>query len=99
MTTKERAAVQGFINKMTELDKIRMETLETLKDMNAAHGDGHRWCSWDACLEGIAKHNDRQSIEYRRAAHVYEEYIAAQAQLDLISSFGGELANIGFWKH
>ena len=98
MTTKERATVQGFINKMTELDKIADETLETLKDMNEAHGDGTRWCSWDACLDGIAKHNNRESLEYRRAAHVYRRYVEARAQQDLIRSFGGELAEIGFWK-
>lgn len=48
MTNNERAAVQKFINKVSELDRISDETLATLKDMNEAHGDGHRWCSWKA---------------------------------------------------
>lgn len=99
MTTKERATVQRFINRMTELDKIRDETLETLKDMNEAHGDGNRWCSWDACLDGIAKNNSRDSLEYRRATAVYKRYVQATAQQDMIRQFGGELAEIGFWKH
>lgn len=99
MTTKERATVQSFINRMTELDKIRDETLETLKDMNKAHGDGNCWCSWDANLEGIAKNSGIDSLEYRRAATVYKKYVQATAQQDLIRQFGGELAEIGFWKH
>ena len=68
MTRKERAAVQGFINKLSELDKI-------------------------AEASGI------ESLEYRRAEVVYERFIKASAQMDLIRAFGGELAEIGFWKN
>ena len=99
MTTKERTTVQGFINKITELDNIIDETLQTLQDMNIEHGDGHRWCSWDGCLDGIAKYNTRESIEYRRAANVYRKFVEASAKRDLITSFGGELAELGFWKN
>lgn len=98
MTSKERAAVQGLINKMTELEKIREETLEALKDMNEAYGDGHRWCSWKACLDGIIKNTEERSIERGRAEHQYERYLKASGQYELIQSFGQELADLGFWK-
>ena len=99
MTTKERATVQAFINKLSELDSIESETLKTLQDMCEAHGDGHRWCSWDFCLEKIAKANGLESLEYKCAAAVYKRYVEVNAQKDLIREFGGNLANIGFWKH
>ena len=98
MTTKEHAAMQKFFNRITELDKIETETLNTLKDMNEAHGDGNRWCSWDACMNGIARNNSIDSLEYRRAAAVYKRYVEAMAQKDLLNKFGAELAELGFWK-
>ena len=99
MTTKERATVQAFINKLSELDSIESETLKTLQDMCEANGDGYRWCSWDFCLEKIAKANGIESLEYKHAAAVYKRYVEVNAQKDLIREFGGNLANIGFWKH
>ena len=98
MTIKERTTVQNLINKMDEFDEIENYTLKTLQDMNVKHGDGHRWCSWDACLEGIAKNNSRDSIEYKRAAIIYRQYIEASAKIDLIRDFGIELSKVGFWK-
>lgn len=99
MTRKERATVQGFINKLSELDKIEHETLETLKGMCETYGDGNRWCSWRACLDKIAEASGIESLEYRRAEGVYERFIKASAQRDLIMKFGSELAEIGFWKN
>lgn len=98
MTRNERAAVQKFINKISELDRISDETLETLKDMNEAHGDGHRWCSWKGNLDGLAKTLDRDDIIYRRAEYQYERFLKAEAQKDLIRSLGQDLADLGFWK-
>jgi DNA-binding LytR/AlgR family response regulator len=51
------------------------------------------------CLEKIAKANGRESLEYKHAAAVYKRYVEVNAQKDLIREFGGNLANIGFWKH
>ena len=99
MTRKERATVQGFINKLSELDKIENETLKTLKGMCETYGDGNRWCSWKTCLDKIAEASGIESLEYRRAEVVYERFIKASAQMDLIRAFGGELAEIGFWKN
>ena len=98
MTKVERAAVQGFINKTSELEKIMYKILKDLQEMNETHGDGHRWCSWEACLDGLAANLGRDDIIYRRAKHQYERYIKASAQKDLILEFGVELAELGFWK-
>ena len=98
MTKNERAVVQGFINKINDLEKVREATLEALKDMNELHGDGHRWCSWEACLEGLASRLDPEHVVYRRAKYEYDRFVKASAQIDLIREFGGDLADIGFWK-
>ena len=98
MTAKERAAVQGFINKITELDEIESETLHALQDINAEHGDGHRWCSWKANLDGVIANQERNSVWRGRAEHQFEKYVKASAQRDLIQNFGGTLAELGFWK-
>lgn len=98
MTKTERAVIQKFINKFSDLDVVRDATLKNLQDMNEEHGDGHRWCSWEACLDGLAKTLGRDDIIYRRAKVQYETFLKASAQKDFIRDFGSALAEIGFWK-
>ena len=98
MTKKERATVQGFINKLTELSIIEEETLKALQDLNVVYGDGSRWCSWEACLEGILKNTETDDRTKAQAKYQYTRFVKAAAQEDLISDFAGELADIGFWK-
>lgn len=98
MTKKERATVQGFINKMTELRKIEEETLKALQDLNVEHGDGSRWCSWQACLNGILANPETDERTKAQAKYQYERFVKATAQEDLIRDFGADLAEIGFWK-
>lgn len=98
MTKAERTTVQGLINRMTELDEVRDETLVALQDLNQTYGDGHRWCSWDACLDGLAGVLDKDDANFKRALYQYKRFVEASAKLDLIRDFGGELAKIGFWK-
>lgn len=98
MTTKERTAVQALFNKWTELDNIRTETLHKLQQMNVEHGDGSRWCSWKGNLDGIIANTEPDSVERGRAFTQYERFIAATAQQDMLSKFGQEMANLGFWK-
>lgn len=98
MTTKERTAVQGLINKMTELDKIMDETLEALEQMNEEHGDGSRYCSWKHNLDGVIANTEPNSVERGRAFYQYDRYMTARAQQDLIREFGGTLADLGFWE-
>lgn len=98
MTKAERATVQGFINKLSGLDNVKDETLKTLQEMNETHGDGHRWCSWEACLDGIEANLGRDDIIYKKAKYQYERFLKAVAQQDLIRELAGELSELGFWK-
>lgn len=98
MTKKERATVQRFINNLTELSNIKDETLKTLQDLNEEHGDGHRWCSWQACLDGILANSQTDDVVKSWAKYHYERFVKATAQEDLIRDFGASLAEVGFWK-
>lgn len=96
MTAKERNLIQSTINKLTALDAERDRIFKELQQMNADHGDGHKWCSVDANLEGISTHGgkDQQS----RALWLYRRYFEAEAKKDLLRELGQGLADLGFWK-
>ena len=98
MTKSERAAMQSFFNKISEFDEVSSQTLTRLKDLNEAHGDGSRWCGWEANLEGLLRTLGPDHIIYRRANATYERYLEARARHDLLMEFGQVLADLGFWK-
>ena len=99
MTTKERNLIQGFINKLSEIEETMQETLENLQKLNVEHGDGHRWCSWKGCLDGVIENNEQGSIWRGRAEHQYERYLKAAGQREAIEELGSGLAELNFWKH
>lgn len=55
-------------------DSWNDETLKELQKLNAEYGDGHRWCSWDTCLEGIMKGGSDRAIFL--ALDAYRRHIA-----------------------
>ena len=98
MTAKERKATQDLINLFTPLREEEDKAFHDLQELNATEGDGSRWCSVDANLEGIETHStDRRTRERARA--LYRKYWEASAKQDLLRDFGGTLAELGFWKH
>lgn len=97
MTKKERATIQNFINKTTELRNIQDESLKALQEMNIKYGDGHRYCSWESNLLGVLGSATADNQIKAAAKHQFKRSEDAHAQERLISEFGGELANIGFW--
>ena len=98
MTKKERATIQSFINKLTELRNIQEESLKTLQDINMKCGDGHRYCSCESNLLGILESTTADNQIKAEAKHQFRRSEEAHAQERLIHEFGAELANIGFWK-
>jgi hypothetical protein len=97
MTTKERTAIQRFVNKLSELDEIKHAAFVELQNINEAHGDGNRWCSPDYNLDCLIAANAEQ-IHINRAKRCYRDYFEADAKQDLIRELGGTLADLGFWK-
>lgn len=55
-------------------EKWNDTTLKELQEINAEHGDGHRWCSWDECLKGIMKGGNDRAID--KALEIYRRHIA-----------------------
>ena len=98
MTTKERQTLQKFFNRMTEFDIEQEEMLHNLMDLNQTYGDGSRWCSWKANLDGILE-NCEDSIIRGRAETMYRRFLEAQAKEDLLMELGSDLADLGFWKN
>lgn len=98
MTKKERAIVQNFINKMTELRNIQEESLKTLQDMNMKYGDGSRYCSWESNLLGVLGSTNADNQIKAAARHQFRRSEEAHAQERLIHEFGADLAEVGFWK-
>ena len=97
MTTKEHAALQKLFNTLQDYDNTQTAMLKELQELNAQHGDGHRWCSWKANLDGIAK-TDPGSIHHRRAEMCYETYMNACGAYEAMMDLGSTLAELGFWK-
>ena len=98
MTKKERATVQNFINKITELRNIQDESLKSLQEMNMKYGDGSRYCSWESNLLGVLGSATADNQIKAQAKHQFRRSEEAHAQERLIHEFGAELANIGFWN-
>lgn len=96
MTTKERKALQKIINRMDELEIEKSTAFYELQVLNEDFGDGTKWCSVQANVEGVLKHGDEYSN--RRALAAYRRYFEADAKEALIRDLGGELANLGFWS-
>ena len=82
MTIKERQSIQKFINKIQSYREDMSTTLEILKDLNEAFGDGDRYCSWKNNLDGVLMGKCSQTTK-RRAQSVYESYVSAKAKYDL----------------
>ena len=97
MTAKERNFIQTTINKLTELDAEKDRLFKQLQALNVECGDGRKWCSVDANLEGARKHGDEN--QRNRALWMYRRYFEADAKEDLLREFGQGLADLGFWKH
>ena len=98
MTKKERATIQNFINKITEMRNIQDESLKALQEMNMKYGDGHRYCSWELNLLGVLGSASADNQIKAEAKHQFRRSEEAHAQEKLIIKFGAELANIGFWN-
>jgi len=56
-------------------------TLEELKDLCEKYGDGHRWCSWQKCLEEIIKGGNNSAIT--RAFMVYDRHMKIDTEHDV----------------
>ena len=54
-------------------------TLEELKELCKEYGDGHKWCSWDKCLEEIIKGGNQRAIT--RAFMIYERYMTNRIRM------------------
>lgn len=55
-------------------------TLEELKELNVKYGDGHKWCSWDMCLQEIIKGGNSTAID--RALQIYQKHIEIKTLSD-----------------
>ncbi len=91
MTKKERRALQDFMNQESELTKERDRIFKELQDMSRAAGMVVYCC---------AESNAKQLTELgdKRANWLYENYLRACAQLDLLMNYGSMLAELNFWK-
>ena len=97
MTTKEREAVQTFFNQMTRIDNEADEAFKELQELNAKFGSGSRWCCAQINRDEILEHCKVEYIK-NRAKFVYDNYVKAIGQRDLMSEFGQTVADLGFWK-
>ena len=94
----EREELQRVFNQIGDMDRIKEETLKELQELNVEHGDGQRWCSWKACLDGVIKENP-SGIWRGRAEYQYERFLKAEGGYDALMVLGQALADIGFWKN
>lgn len=74
--------LQSMINNFFN-DYTNDNSLKQLQDLNVEYGDGHRWCSWDECLIGIIKGENR-SVIYE-ALNIYRKYQQVSTKRDLTS--------------
>lgn len=98
MKANERKALQSLFNKINEMDKIKEETLKNLQELNVEHGDGHRWCSWKGCLDGVLQANP-DGIWRGRAEYQYERFMKAEGAYNMLMELGATLAEVNFWKN
>lgn len=99
MTTRERTALQKLFNEVETCSAESEQMLHELQDLNVAHGDGARWCSWKACLDGVIRENPEDSKERGRAEYLYERHLKAEGRYDALMALGKTLSELGFWKH
>lgn len=71
-----KAAIQ---NRFNEVCNARYENtiLKELQELNAYHGSGERWCSYQENLKGIIKGGNEKAIG--RAFSLYEEWLRIDA--------------------
>ena len=98
MTTKEHAALQTLFNTVQDFESTQSAILHELMDLNEKHGDGHRWCSWKANLDGLAK-TAPGTIYHRRAEALYDKYNQACGAYNAMMDLGRVLSELNFWKH
>ena len=83
--------MQEHLNKMTELMEESDKAFKRLQDLNGSEGTGTRWC----CAKTNALDLLGCGKDYM---HIYDDYVKANAKLDLLREFGSTLAELNFWK-
>lgn len=98
MTTAERTALQNFVNKYSEIEERENHFFEELQLLNHSSGDGSRWCSGMANMEGVLKTHPENYTAVSRAetciGELYKEYGKRELMQELMST----LAELDFWK-
>lgn len=77
-----KAAIQGVFNKVFD-KKWNDTTIEKLKDLSEKYGDGHRWCSYQHCLEAVIKGGNKAAID--KAFHLYSEYYKTEGATEAMN--------------
>ena len=91
MTTKERAALQAFVNKYEHYRKQEDKAFKALQKANKEKGSGHAWCSAGENFKDLLA----AGYDYTQTYNSYVKYSAMQ---DAISELGRVLAGVNFWK-
>lgn len=92
MTKKEHDALQKFMNRTMDLQKIESEAFTALQDLATANGLP-RYCSAQLNAEQLAHTPDAEKAE-----RLYKQWLDANSKQDLLCDYGMMLAELNFWK-
>ena len=96
MTKNERTALQGFMNKLAEVNRAKDECFDKLKDMNKRVGSHKAWCSAEDNYSDIMKYS--YDMYKEEATSIYAEYKKLCGKYEMLDEYGTMLAELNFWK-
>ncbi len=82
----------GKINREIGREYTENTYLEQLMNINAEHGDGHKWCSPDWCLIGIMQ-NCKDNSVLSKALDIYSKYVSVHAKWNMLTDTLGAVNN------
>lgn len=88
-----KSAIQGLFNKVFDR-KWNDTTIEKLMDLSEKYGDGHRWCSYQHCLEAVIKGGNKAAID--KAFHLYNEYLKIEGATEVMNDVAKTLNFMNF---
>lgn len=93
MTTRERTALQGFINRLTEIREKEEKYFNELKALN----DGKTMSAEINYREIIRKYPE-SSAKVTQATLCYKAVMALRGEEENLRELGAVLADLDFWK-